>query len=331
MGSNAPLEIRPEVQRHHTDAGRHVPNIDVIELQKGAHDRPIKKGPRHPSSEPTELHYGSINDLLGTKVTDRDNKICKTNAKPGQVPILKDGVPSKGCEYTDATKNPLAASIYKQHKDQTVLLRVQGESGNRKGSGVMVDKDKDTCTILSDVHVTNGLKNDKTIYGISITTSSGETFPATFKKGDPTQDLSLVTMQTGKETDRVCKPVTVAKDQSSTTKGQHLVTLGYPEQSTSVYASPGVSNGNQQQLIYEFGNTTSMKDHPWVGQFSAVVKGEDTGRAVIEQSAQIYPGNSGGPTFNKAGELVGVANRTKGDTLSLTTPVTKATLEELKK
>lgn len=74
-----------------------------------------------------------------------------------------------------------------------------------------------------------------------------------------------------------------------------------------------------------------MPDHPWVSQFSQVVAGEDTGRFVIKSNAQIYGGNSGGPTFNRAGELVGVANRVKEGNNSLSTPVTAATIEELKK
>ena len=325
MGTDAPLDIRPEAHRRSSDHAE--PNIDVIELHKSAR---IQKGPRHPAAEPKDFNYGSIEEVIGSTVTDRKNKLCPTVAKPGEVPILRPGLPSNGCEYTDAKKDRLAASIYKQHKDQTVILNVNGESGNRKGSGVMVDKDKQTCTILSDAHVTNGLKVDKTIYGMTVTTASGETFPATLRKVDPKNDLALVTVQTGKDTDRICKPVKVAKDDSSTVSGKPLVTLGSPEQSTSVYASPGVSEG-KKQLIYEFGNTTSMPDHPWVSQFSQVVAGEDTGRFVIKNDAQIYGGNSGGPTFNRAGELVGVANRVREGKTALTTPVTAATIQELKK
>ncbi|MBI2810731.1 MAG: trypsin-like peptidase domain-containing protein [Candidatus Melainabacteria bacterium] len=325
MGADAPLDIRSETQRRSSDhVGSH---IDVLELQKSAR---IPKGPRHPAAEPKDFNYGSIEELIGSTVTDRKNKLCPTVAKPGEVPILRPGSVSKGCEYTDASKDPLAASIYKQHKAQTVILNVSGESGQRKGSGVMVDKDKDTCTILTDAHVTNGLKIDKTIYGMTVTTAAGEKFPATLRKVDPTTDLSLVTMQTGKETDRICKPVKVAKDDSSAAAGNPLVTLGAPEYSTSVYASPSVSKG-KNQLIYEFASSTKIPGHPWLSEFSEVVAGEDTGRMVIESNGQIYAGNSGGPTFNRDGELVGVANRVKQGKFSLSTPVTTATIDELKR
>lgn len=325
MGSDAPLDIRPEIQRRGTDhSGTH---IDVLEMQKSAR---ITKGPRHPVAEPKDFNYGSIEEVIGSTVTDRKNKLCPTVAKPGEVPILRPGMPSNGCEYTNAKLDPLAASIYKQHKAQTVIVNVSGESGPRKGSGVMVDKDKDTCTILTDVHVTNGLKVEKTIPGMTVTTAGGETFPATLRKADPQNDLALVTLQTGKETDRVCKPVKVAKDDSLTAAGQPLVTLGSPEYSTSVYASPGVSSG-KDQLIYKFGHSTTMPDHPYLSQFSEVIRGEDTGRMVIQNDAQIYAGNSGGPTFNRAGELAGVANRVKEGQFALITPVTAATITELKK
>lgn len=325
MASDAPLDIRPEIQRRGTD--HTAPPIDVLEMQKAER---ITKGPRHPVAEPKDFNYGSIEDVIGSTVTDRKNKLCSTVAKPGEVPILRPGMPSNGCEYTNAKLDPLAASIYKQHKAQTVIVNVTGESGPRKGSGVMVDKDKDTCTILTDVHVTNGLKVEKTIPAMTITTAAGETFPATLRKADPKDDLALVTVQTGKDTDRVCKPVKVAKDDSSAAAGQPLVTLGSPEHSTSVYASPGVSAG-KKELIYTFGNSTSMPDHPWVGQFSQVIAGENTGRMVVQTDAQIYAGNSGGPTFNRAGELVGVANRVREGVFALTTPVTTATIAELKK
>lgn len=325
MGADAPLDIRPEIHRRGTVQSG--PNFDVLETQKQLR---AEKGPRRPVSEPKDFTYGSIEDLIGPPITDRKNKVCPVAATPGQIPILRPGVPSEGCEYTDAKKDPLAASIYKQHKSQTVIVNVSGESGPRKGSGVMVDKDKSTCTILTDVHVTNGLKVEKTIPGMTITTSSGETFPATLRKADAKNDLSLVTVQTGEDTDRVCQPVKISKDGRLTGPGQPLITLGSPEGSTSVYASPGVSKG-QNQLIYEFGSATSMPDHPYVSRFSEVVRGEDTGRLVIQTDAQIYGGNSGGPMFNKAGELVGVASRSKEGVFALTTPVTAATLKELKK
>ncbi|MBS1954167.1 MAG: trypsin-like peptidase domain-containing protein [Cyanobacteria bacterium SZAS-4] len=325
MGADAPLDIRPEIQRH--GANQTGPNVDVLEMHKSAR---ITKGPRHPVAEPKDLSYGSIEDLISPPITDRKNKVCATAPKAGEIPILRPGMPSLGCEYTNAKLDPLATSIYKQHKDQTVQVNVTGESGPRKGSGVMVDKDKDTCTILTDAHVTNGLKIEKTIPAMSVTTAAGETFSATLRKLDPKNDLALVTLQTGKDTDRVCKPVKVAKDDRLAVAGQPIVTLGSPENSTSVYASPGISEG-KKQLIYEFGNSTSDPAHPYVSQFSEVLRGEDTGRMVIRNDAQIYGGNSGGPTFNKAGELVGVANRVREGQFSLITPVTSATITKLKK
>jgi S1-C subfamily serine protease len=224
----------------------------------------------------------------------------------------------------------LAVSIYNKHGDQTVHLFAASDSGYRKGSGVMVEKEKDTCLVLSDVHVTNSVNVDPTISTMNVTTISGEKFPATVRKIDPKTDLSLVTVHTGKDTDRVCKPAQIAKDDRAALRGNALVTLGYPEQSSTVYASPGVSEG-KSALINNFGEATKMKDHPYVSYFSPVVRGEDTGRPVIGQEAQVYGGMSGGPTFNKSGEVVGVTSRTKGTTHALTTPVTTETIKELKK
>jgi len=327
VASNAPLDIRPEAQRR---AEQHAePNIDVIELQKHAHDRP-KKGARIPSEQPKELAYDSIEELLKKNVTDRKNAACKVSPRPGEIPVLQPGKASNGCEYTNSKKDPLAVSIYKQHRDQTVQINAKSESGPRKGSGVIVGQEKDTCLVLTDAHVTNGLNVDKKVSSVSVITAAGEKFPATVKKLDPSHDLALLSVKTGAETERVCKPVKVAQDLSSTRTGEPLVTLGSPEYSTSVYASPGKSLG-ANQLINTFGEVSNIPGHPYVSQFSEVVRGEDTGRPVIEQNAQVYQGNSGGPTFNKAGELVGVLSRTKGPAHSLTTPVTASTIEALRK
>lgn len=327
MASNAPLDIRPEAQRR---AEKHAaPNIDVIELQKQAHDRP-KKGPRLPSEQPKELAFDSIEELLNKNVTDRKNAVCKVSPKPGEIPVLQPGKASNGCEYTNTKKDPLTVSIYKQHRDQTVQINATSESGPRKGSGVIVGQEKDKCLVLTDVHVTNGLNVDKKISAMSVTTAAGEKFPATVRKLDPAHDLALVSVKTGTETERVCKPVKVASDLSSARPGEALVTLGSPEYSTSVYASPGKSKGTNQ-LINTFGDFSNIPGHPYLSQFSEVVRGENTGRTVIEQNAQVYQGNSGGPTFNGAGELVGVLSRTKGPSHSLTTPVTASTIEALRK
>jgi S1-C subfamily serine protease len=331
VGSNAPLDIRPEAQRpqdavHHPP--HHEPHIDVIELHRTAHDRP--KGSPKSSSEPKDFNYGSIDEVVQKNVTDRRNHACATDPKRGEVPVLRAGGDSKGCEYTNAGSDPLAVSIYNKHSDQTVHMFAASESGNRKGSGVIVEKGKDTCLVLSDVHVTNSLNVDPTISSMNATTASGEKFPATLRKIDPKTDLSLVTVKTGKDTDRVCKPAKIAKDDRSAASGNDLVTLGYPDQSSTVYASPGVFK-SKSALINNFGEPTKMRDHPWVSYFSPIVKGEDTGRPVIEQEAQVYGGMSGGPTFNKRDEVVGVTSRTKGSSHALTTPVTQETIRELKK
>ncbi|CAN5502507.1 hypothetical protein BH10CYA1_BH10CYA1_39740 [soil metagenome] len=68
MGADAPLDIRPESHRRSSDhAG---PQIDVLELQRSAR---IPKGPRHPTAEPKDFNYGSIEEVIGSTVTDRKN------------------------------------------------------------------------------------------------------------------------------------------------------------------------------------------------------------------------------------------------------------------
>ncbi len=88
-----------------------------------------------------------------------------------------------------------------------------------------------------------------------------------------------------------------------------------------VYASPSVSLATRK-LSETRGATSSLSDY-WPG--------EDPQRPVLEQQGLALHGQSGGPTFNKDGNLIGVVDESTSKHTIWSTPVTAEMIDDLKR
>jgi S1-C subfamily serine protease len=108
----------------------------------------------------------------------------------------------------------------------------------------------------------------------------GQSAPAEVQRSDETNDLALLRVQ-------VQNPVPYARFRArpSLRVGEDIMVAGFP-----------ISSGKQKGLTVSAGKVSALT-------------GPDGNIALIQFSAPIQPGNSGGPLLDKGGNLVGVISR----------------------
>lgn len=148
------------------------------------------------------------------------------------------------------------------------------ESG--AGSGVIIGRSEDgkTVYIATNNHVIAGAEK------INVRLTNGSEYAATLRGTDSTSDIAVITIT-------VNESVTVAQLGSSTSLkvGESVIAIGNP--------------------LGELGGTVTN------GIISALAREVDIGGSsmtLLQTSAAVNPGNSGGGLFNMKGELIGIVN-----------------------
>jgi len=249
--------------------------------------------------------------------TDLMGKPCSNAPKGNEVPVLDVGQEIKGCNYS---KDPELQSLYKKGTESLVKVEGRLPEGHSHGSGVVVGKGAPgECLALTDFHVLHGESGNDKLKGMTVLMNNGRSYPAEARNERPNDDLSMIAIKTGKDTDRVCEPITVAENDTSKA-GDRLVSIGYTLWSQSPYAHPGTVL-NEQPLSDALGN--GMK---------RMVKGEDLSRLVINEQTNVWGGDSGGPVLNSNGEAAAIMDRTfMTMDLAVSTPITRAQVEDMEK
>jgi len=166
---------------------------------------------------------------------------------------------------------------------QPAVVYIETQRG--QGSGFLISSDGE---ILTNSHVVAGASF------INVTTYNGRTYRATVEKAIPYIDLAILR----------------TKDQ------------GFP------YLSPTKTKPQVGDQILVFGHPLGVKNTVSQGVISSVSKDiseidpDRKNFKVIQMSAPIYPGNSGGPVVNLEGEVIGIASFIYGaSTLSFAIPI----------
>ncbi len=293
------------------------PNFDLLDAQRNATDRPQGKS----TVEPSELYFDNMDSLRDLLITDTNGKLCATLPTSGEIPVLEGGGDPLGCNYNDAQHDPLTYQIYSDHKDQTV--KVSGDYDQDHvvdGSGVMIGKVGDQCQILTALHVIEDDTTQQSLPNLSLMTTDGSQFPVQSVNIDRPHELAVVSVDMGASADALCQPVTIAKD-SQLSPWDGAYSLGYPGASTNVYASP--SKYLATRKLSDTRGEISFPSDYWPG--------EDPERPVLEFEGLALPGDSGGPTFNKDGELIGVVDESTSNYTIWSTPITEETIDGLMK
>jgi S1-C subfamily serine protease len=238
-----------------------------------------------------EIHAARITGLSGAD--------CKTQPKPGGIPVLVPEGRVVGCHYVypDSSrssgqsgksvldKSPHELDLpeaYRQSLKETVFIALQ-EKGNDaySGSGVVVAQTDSKTYILTVDHVANDEKEKVT--GLRVETNDGEWYPARLLKHDAKKELALLEIYAGKNSKHPLQVASVVKDGDGPKPNDRIVFAGYPEDTRSLYMSPGRA-GKMEHVLF---------DHKlWLNVLALRARGSH--------------GNSGGPVFNSKHELFGL-------------------------
>ncbi len=178
-----------------------------------------------------------------------------------------------------------AVEVGKIAKSVTVSI----DSENSLGSGVTIDKQGNTYTVLTAAHVVRN-PNQK----FKLTTPDGKSYPLLISniKATTDADLAIVKFQSAAN-----YPIAKLGKVETASEGSIVYVAGFPLATTAISES-----------IYNFteGKVTANANRPLAGGYSLVY------------SNNTLPGMSGGPVFNEAGETIAIHG--KGDVQESTQP-----------
>jgi hypothetical protein len=184
------------------------------------------------------------------------------------------GPSSKQTEIPRSNKPLTAQDIVQRSSPAIVRVEAQGPEGEQFGTGFVLDK---TGVIATNLHVIAGTGD------IKVKLNDGTHYPAMhILNVDPVHDLVLLKVAPSKP-----MPTLPLGDSSKVAAGQKIVAIGNP---LGVFENT-VSEG----LISSIRQLCEKKDDNCPGEYT-----------LLQISAPISQGSSGGPLFNLSGEVVGI-------------------------
>jgi hypothetical protein len=184
------------------------------------------------------------------------------------------GPSSKQTEIPKSNKPLTAQDIVQRSSPAIVRVEAQGPEGEQFGTGFVLDK---TGVIATNLHVIAGTGD------IKVKLNDGTHYPAMhILNVDPVHDLVLLKVAPSKP-----MPTLPLGDSSKVAAGQKIVAIGNP---LGVFENT-VSEG----LISSIRQLCEKKDDNCPGEYT-----------LLQISAPISQGSSGGPLFNLSGEVVGI-------------------------
>ena len=174
--------------------------------------------------------------------------------------------------------------IYENNKDSIVQITGHAKDNPAQGytgSGFFVSDHADIATAY---HVVSRLQS------ITVTTSDGSHHPAHIVAVRPSTDLAIIKMDTNETT----KPVTLADSSNMMHSGDPILTIGHPSGWPKEYLSPG-------QFMY----TGTARDV----LAAQNIAGQNPNSILFTVSSNVQGGDSGSPTFDANGKVIGIVAR----------------------
>jgi hypothetical protein len=199
------------------------------------------------------------------------------------------------CSCADTTVNAPRARLSAKDivkKASPAIVRIEA-GGDKIGTGFIVDK---AGTVATNLHVVAGESK------IRVRLYDGTQYPVTQIAGlDAARDLALLKIATGKEL-----PTLKLGDSDAMAAGDQIVAIGNP---LGVFDN-SVTSGLISQV------------RPVCGHEALAAQQCKPELTLLQISAAISPGSSGGPLFNQFGEVVGVTTAiiTAGQNINLAVP-----------
>jgi len=169
-----------------------------------------------------------------------------------------------------------------QNADKSVvwiIVKYPGQSGYGTGSGFMVAPE----VIATNHHVVKGAV--KMVAVIANRTGEGKPYPLELIWGSHNSDLALL-----KAPGLNLSPLVLSE--KLPTKGNHVTAIGYPGVADDVVDFKGVESTLTQGIVGRIIDSPVVEGGPNVN--------------MIQHSAAINSGNSGGPLVDKCGRVVGI-------------------------
>lgn len=229
---------------------------------------------------------------VADKARDLGGRECQPQPGNKELMVLEAGQMDIGCSYKDYGKdsgnNIDVLSLYKEMRPSTVHFELNSQGKKLGGgTGVMVKKEADSCKIMTDNHVVSDDTMKK--YGIDdikVVTEDGTKYDAKLYKADPSKDLAVVEIQTGKDTDRLCKPAAAVDQEQKLQPGDKVVTFGQPYGTGTFYTSEGSARGQitRARAVREL-------------HAAALPPGDNPDRTLDILTMRATPGYSGAPVY----------------------------------
>jgi putative serine protease PepD len=194
----------------------------------------------------------------------------------GSAPASATSTQAGALPISSVGSTALADTVSRVSKSVVEIQTVVGtgfRAGTGTGTGIVLDE---AGNIVTNYHVVDGARS------VTVKFSDGTVLPGTVARTDQSHDLAVV---------KVSAPAAL------------LVPATFADSST---VHPGTS-------VFAIGNPFGLEFSVTAGIVSAVNRespGDGSGDAplhgMIQTDAAVNPGNSGGPLFNSAGEVIGI-------------------------
>ncbi|HET9144450.1 S1C family serine protease [Actinophytocola sp.] len=175
-------------------------------------------------------------------------------------------------------------SVIAKVTPSVVQVNVTMRGGAGVGSGVIISSDG---KVLTNAHVVSGAEQ------VTVTLSDGRTIDATVLGADPSKDLALIQIQGA-------SGLTAATlgDSSKVRIGEEVIAIGSPAGLQGTVTTGIVSALDREVTV----PAEQRSESP----FGMSQEDATTSYQAIQTDASINQGNSGGPLFNTAGEVIGI-------------------------
>ena len=253
---------------------------------------------------------GPTTSLYGTR--------CKVQPSANELPVLRVGEPTTGCQYGNfAPSSPSAVSMHDAQTTSAHIYQKAGEWVARfpTGSGFVVASRGAKCLVVTDNHVVAGSEDE-----LEVKIGNDRGRAAKVVLADQSNDLAIMSIETGADTAAICKPVKIAPPGSFLT-GNEVAVVGYPAHSDSLYISQGESLGNIRRSEYRDGD----------GDELPLLPGENPDRPIILMRMHVEGGNSGSALYNGNSEVGAVLDAGDSNKLksAFATPITQEQIDSL--
>jgi putative serine protease PepD len=181
------------------------------------------------------------------------------------------------------------SAVVQKVKDSVVQVNVRTANGQGVGSGVIVDADG---RIITNNHVVGGADE------VTVKLADGRTVNASVLGTDPSSDLAVIQAEG-------VSGLTPAKlgNSDSVRVGDEVIAIGSPGGLQNTVTTGIVSALNREVNVS--GEEDQQQESPFPYTNNESSDGTVSYQA-IQTDASINQGNSGGPLFNSAGEVIGI-------------------------